>query len=170
MGKEDHIRHAPDQIFAAVFTITSSRTKKTDASGSWITARLEKEGIQITDYKLIPDDESKIRRATQHIVKKGLNLLILTGGTGIAGSDVTIEAVAPLFSKKLDSFGAIFAQLSYKEIGSAAILSRACAGIIKKTAVFCIPGSLAASKLAIDTLILPEIRHVVAHVTPVRRW
>ena len=87
----------------------------------------------------------------------------MTGGTGISNKDVTIEAVRPLFSKEITAFGAIFSQLSFEEIDSAALLSRATAGVIEKTVVFCMPGSLNACKLACKALIFPELGHLVKH-------
>jgi molybdenum cofactor biosynthesis protein B len=88
----------------------------------------------------------------------------MTGGTGISYRDVTIEAVKPLFQKELTAFAALFAHLSYEEIDSGAIMSRAAAGLIGKTAVFCMPGSLKACKLACKALIFPELGHIVKHV------
>ena len=90
--------------------------------------------------------------------------VLVTGGTGIADKDVTIEAIKPLFAKEMTAFGAIFAQLSYEVVDSAAILSRAAAGIIGSSVVFCMPGSKKACQLACKALIFPELGHVVAHI------
>ena len=90
--------------------------------------------------------------------------LLVTGGTGISSKDVTIEAVRPLFIKELTSFGPIFAQLSFEQIDSAAILSRATAGVIEKTILFCMPGSINACKLACKAIIFPELGHLVRHI------
>jgi molybdenum cofactor biosynthesis protein B len=93
-----------------------------------------------------------------------LKALLITGGTGITSTDVTIEAIRPLFAKEMTAFGAIFAQLSYEAIDSAALLSRAAAGVIGSTAVFCMPGSKKACQLACKALIFPELGHVVGHI------
>ena len=90
--------------------------------------------------------------------------VLLTGGTGISSRDVTIEAVSPLFRKELTAFGPLFTQLSFEEIDSAAILSRATAGVVGNTILFCMPGSLAACKLACKELIFPELGHLVKHI------
>ena len=90
--------------------------------------------------------------------------LLVTGGTGISSKDVTIEAVRPLFTKELTAFGPIFAQLSFEQIDSAAILSRATAGVIEKTILFCMPGSFKACKLACKAIIFPELGHLVHHI------
>ena len=97
------------------------------------------------------------------VVKGRPRVLILTGGTGIAPRDVTIESVRSLFTKELTAFGVLFAQLSYEQIDSAAILSRATAGLVNKTVVFCIPGCIKACKLACKYLIFPELGHIVKH-------
>jgi molybdenum cofactor biosynthesis protein B len=98
------------------------------------------------------------------IRQNDLQALLVTGGTGITPRDVTIEALKPLFAKEMPAFAAIFAQLSYEEIDSAAILSRAAAGVIGATVVFCMPGSKKACQLACNALIFPELGHVVAHI------
>jgi molybdenum cofactor biosynthesis protein B len=97
------------------------------------------------------------------IREHGLLALLVTGGTGITPEDVTIEAIKPLFAKEMTAFGTLFAQLSYEEIDSAAILSRAVAGVIGNTVVFCMPGSKKACRLACKALIFPELGHMVAH-------
>jgi molybdenum cofactor biosynthesis protein B len=100
----------------------------------------------------------------QAIHQHNPHTLLLTGGTGISPKDVTIEAIKPLFDKELTAFAALFANLSFQEIGAAAMLSRAIAGIIGKTVVFCMPGSLKACQLACNALIFPELGHLAAHI------
>jgi molybdenum cofactor biosynthesis protein B len=113
---------------------------------------------------VIPDDINAITQALEHIIERIVpHAVIMTGGTGISPKDVTIEAVRPLFDKELTAFGPVFAQLSFDEIDSAAILSRATAGFIKGTVVFCMPGSLNACKLACNNLIFPELGHLIKH-------
>lgn len=156
---------APDTIKLGIFTVSSTRTEKNDKSGNWIRKQAAKEGHQVADYRIIADDSRRITRAvTDSISAHGLHGLILTGGTGISASDVTIEAVQPMFSKKIGAFSILFAQLSFEKVDSAALLSRSAAGVIGDTAVFCLPGSLDACKLGCKELIFPEIRHIAAHL------
>jgi len=119
-------------------------------------------------HRVIPDDEHLISGAVLDAIQEFQpEVLILTGGTGISSKDVTIEAIQPLFSKELTAFGMLFAQLSYEEIDSAAILSRATASVVEGTILFLIPGSLKACKLACRELILPELGHLVKHTSEV---
>jgi molybdenum cofactor biosynthesis protein B len=114
---------------------------------------------------VVTDEITAIRKiALKAIRDHSLQALLVTGGTGITPKDVTIEALKPLFTKEMTAFGAIFAQLSYEEIDSAAILSRAVAGVIGNTVVFCMPGSKKACQLACKALIFPDLGHVVAHI------
>ena len=145
--------------------MSSTRTLAEDKSGDWMAKHAKKEGHTVVCRKLVPDVEEDIRKALRDIIRDhSPDVLLLTGGTGITRRDVTIEAVTPMFRKTLTSFTPIFAQLSYESVDSAAILSRSMAGIIGDTAVFCLPGSLKACKLACKALIFPEIGHVVNHI------
>lgn len=115
-------------------------------------------------HQVLPDDADAIIAALGHIIERiGPHAVIMTGGTGISPKDVTIEAVQPLFDKELTAFGPVFAQLSFEQIDSAAILSRTTAGVITGTVIFCIPGSLNACKLACSNLIFPELGHLIKH-------
>lgn len=165
MSTEEHKRKAPRQITLGIVTISTTRTLDTDKSGLWIKKRAEKEGHQVVFHQVIADDSEKIVQTVLNVIRhENPQALLLTGGTGISAKDVTIEAVRPLFDKELTAFGPIFSQLSFEEIDSAAIMSRATAGIIEQTAVFCMPGSLAACKLACKALIFPELGHLVKHI------
>ncbi len=165
MSTLEHKQNPPKELSIGILTISTSRTLETDASGQWINRFAKSEGHIITVHRVIPDDAGAIFATVQDIITVlSPQVLILTGGTGISPKDVTIEAVRPCFNKELTAFGAIFAQLSYEEIDSAALLSRATAGIIGKTVVFCIPGSLGACKLACKSLIFPELAHLVRHL------
>jgi molybdenum cofactor biosynthesis protein B len=114
---------------------------------------------------VVTDDVTAIRESALKAIRDHhLKALLITGGTGIMPKDVTIEAIKPLFTKEMTAFGAIFAQLSYEEIDAAAILSRAAAGTIGDTVVFCMPGSKKACQLACKALIFPDLGHIVAHV------
>lgn len=166
MGKHEHSRHAPETVKFGVITVSSSREVKTDTSGQWIKRLAEKEGHRVVDYRIVGDDRHGIARAVMQIIDaRGPHLIVVNGGTGITDKDVTIEAVAPMFAKTLTAFGPLFARLSFEQIDSAAILSRATAGIIGSTAVFCLPGSTKACKLACKELIFPEIKHIAAHLS-----
>ncbi|MBA3035294.1 MAG: molybdenum cofactor biosynthesis protein MoaB [Desulfobacterium sp.] len=165
MGVKDHKKHAPKRIKVGVISVSSTRTEKTDESGSWIKKLAIKEGHDIIFYQVVPDDIYKIAETVKVAVfEQKVQALLLTGGTGISSKDVTIESVRPLFEKELTAFGPIFSQLSFEEIDSAALLSRATAGIIGSAIVFCMPGSLKACKLACKALIFPELGHLVKHI------
>lgn len=164
MGVKDHKKHAPQRIRIGVISVSSTRTEKNDESGSRIKKLAIKEGHHIIFYRVVPDDIYKITEAIREAVsEQNVQALLLTGGTGISSKDVTIEAVRPLFEKELTAFGPVFSQLSYEEIDSAALLSRATAGIIGNAVVFCMPGSLKACELACKALIFPELGHIVKH-------
>jgi molybdopterin adenylyltransferase len=149
MGTKHHKATAPAKVTIAIITLSSSRTLAEDESGNWMTKQLKKEGHSVVHHTVIPDDRSAIRDTVLEVIRTfSPNVLLLTGGTGISPKDVTIEAIRPLFSKELTAFGVLFTQLSYEEIDSAALLSRATAGIIYDCIVFSMPGSLKACKLA----------------------
>jgi len=165
MGHHEHKSLAPKFIKIGVITLSSTRTLADDKSGQWIKKEAGKEGFSVILHRILPDDSSMISQAIiETIAEHAPNVLLLTGGTGVSPKDVTIEAITPLFNKTLTSFGAIFAQLSYEEIDSSAIISRATAGIIGQTLVFAMPGSLASCKLACKALIFPELGHLMGHL------
>ena len=164
MGTKAHREKAPGSVSVGVVSISSTRKLADDKSGQWIAKRVVKEGHSLEFHRVVPDAIEVIRAPVREAVVKGRpRILILTGGTGIAPRDVTIESVRSLFTKELTAFGVLFAQLSYEQIDSAAILSRATAGLVNKTVVFCIPGSIKACKLACKYLIFPELGHIVKH-------
>ncbi len=116
-------------------------------------------------HQVVIDDALLIKEMVRRVVGEARpDILLVTGGTGLNPTDVTIETLRPLFEKELTAFGSLFALLSFEEIDSAAILSRATAGIIQRTTVFCLPGSLNACRLACKALIFPEAGHIAAHV------
>jgi molybdenum cofactor biosynthesis protein B len=165
MGKKNHLHFAPENITLGVITVSTTRTVKEDKSGLWIQKQAHKEGLIIEAYKIVPDRRDLIVGAVTGVLHQhDIHVLILTGGSGIGAADVTIEAVRPMFAKEMTSFASLFTWLSFEKIDSAALLSRAAAGIIGKTAVFCLPGSLDACKLACTELIFPEIKHIAAHL------
>lgn len=150
-------------VTAAVVTVSTSRTIIDDESGLWMVKALEKEGHKVLVHRVVTDDEAAISRVVAEALALDPQVVLINGGTGITPADVTIEAVSPLFDKRLPAFSALFAQLSFDEIDAAAVLSRAAAGLIGKSLVFCMPGSKKAVKLAMEGLILPEITHFVSH-------
>lgn len=165
MGTEEHKKDAFKTVKIGIITLSTTRTLADDESGHWISRQAQENGHDIVFHQVIPDKAEIITRTVLDVIQDHTpNALLLTGGTGVSPEDVTIEAIQPLFEKELTGFGAIFAYLSFEEIGSAAILSRAGAGIIGKTAVFCMPGSLKACKLACTKLIFPELGHVAKHM------
>lgn len=146
----------------AVITVSTSRTADEDVSGAVIKELSEAADIPVTFYRVVPDEIDAIRTALQEALSAA-TCVVINGGTGITHDDCTIEAVAPLFEKTLDGFGDLFRMFSLEEVGTRVLLSRATAGIIDQRAVFCIPGSTSAVRLAMVKLILPEMRHIVTH-------
>ena len=165
MSTLSHKRETPHDIKVAVISVSTTRKLSEDKSGAWIKKQTKKEGHEVAIHQVVTDEVMAIQELVHHITDKiNPDVIIMTGGTGISPKDVTIEAVRPLFEKELTAFGPLFAQLSFEEIDSAAILSRATAGIIKQTIVFCMPGSIKACKLACNNLIFPELGHLLKHI------
>ncbi|MDR2855061.1 MAG: MogA/MoaB family molybdenum cofactor biosynthesis protein [Methanomicrobiales archaeon] len=154
----------PISIMAAVLTISTSRNEGNDKSGAIIRDLFARENIPVSAYKVVPDDKRSIQyELLQALAIDGVNCIIINGGTGITHDDCTIEAVEPLLHKRIEGFGELFRALSHADIGTRSLLSRATAGIIDQKAVFCIPGSTGAVSLAMEAIILPEIRHILTH-------
>lgn len=165
MGTEAHKANAVRQVNVGIITLSSTRTLADDESGCWIRDQLRDLGHTVVFRDVIPDHAETISKTVKAAIQEhNPNVLLLTGGTGITGKDVTIEAVKPLFEKELTAYALLFAQLSFADIGSAAMLSRAAAGVIGKTVLFCMPGSLKACQLACNALIFPELGHLAKHV------
>ena len=160
-----HKRDLPGDIKIAVVSVSTTRKLSDDKSGAWIKKQAKREGFEVVVHQVVTDDIEAIRDLVVHISQKiAPHAVIMSGGTGISPKDVTIEAVKPLFKKELSAFGPLFAQLSFDQIDSAAILSRATAGIIQDSMVFCMPGSIKACKLACNELIFPELGHLIKHM------
>lgn len=165
MGTKEHKKGALKALKIAIISVSSTRTIAEDGSGLWMKKMSEKEGHTVVLHRVVPDDKKYITTALFDAINLAdAQAVLLTGGTGISSKDVTIEAISPLFQKELTAFGPVFAQLSLEKIDSAAILSRATAGIVNGTAVFCMPGSLSACKLACKALIFPELGHIIKHI------
>jgi molybdenum cofactor biosynthesis protein B len=158
--KPEHVE--PVHIICAVLTVSSSRTKETDTSGETIMHMFSEAGLETGYYAIVADRIGAIRGELLKALEVA-NCVVLNGGTGLTHDDCTIEAVQPLLDKKIEGFGELFRMMSFGEIGSSAMLSRAIAGISDGKAIFCIPGSTGAVKLAINLLIIPEISHILTH-------
>jgi molybdopterin adenylyltransferase len=165
MGKQEHQKDAPLKLRIGIITASTTRTIADDKSGLWMKQKAQELGYEVVDHQVIPDDHELIVRTVSGCVATYTpHIILMTGGTGLSPADVTIEAVRPLFSKELTAFGALFAHLSFEEVKSSAMLSRATAGVIRDTVVFCLPGSLNACRMACNRLIFPEAGHIAAHV------
>jgi molybdopterin adenylyltransferase len=161
---EQHKADAPPEIRIAVVTVSSTRGIDDDASGSLI-KELAKEH-KIIKHIVVKDNLALIRNEIRDMILDSFNpidAIIMSGGTGLAKSDVTIEAVKPLFEKEISGFNSLMMCMSYESIGSAALLSRSTAGMIRGKAVFCLPGSPDACRLAMEKLVMPELGHIVKH-------
>jgi molybdopterin adenylyltransferase len=166
MSTTEHKQGAPKTVYCKVITVSDTRNKETDKSGKLMMDLLEQAGHSIVDYVIVKDEETPIKEEIlKGCEREDIEVILTNGGTGIAKRDVTIETVQGLLDKEIIGFGELFRMLSYQEdIGSAAILSRAIAGVVKDKAVFSTPGSTGAVKLAMNKLILPEIGHVVREI------
>lgn len=160
---EEHKQGTPGSIRCKIITVSDTRDKETDKSGRLMIQLLEKSGHVITDYVIVKDEQEAIKaEIISGCNSYEIDVVLTNGGTGIAKRDVTIETIQALLEKEIVGFGELFRFLSYQEdIGSAAILSRAIAGVMNNTAIFATPGSTGAVKLAMNRLILPELGHVV---------
>ncbi|MFC4556700.1 molybdenum cofactor biosynthesis protein B [Virgibacillus kekensis] len=149
-----------------VITVSDTRTAETDKSGKLMVSMLEEAGHQITGKLIVCDEKTEIREQIETAsFSAEVDIILINGGTGIASRDVTIETIESLFEKEIPGFGELFRMLSYQEdIGSAAILSRAVAGVYNDTVIFATPGSSGAVSLAMKRLILPELSHLVHEV------
>jgi molybdenum cofactor biosynthesis protein B len=167
----EHKAGAPKKLQFGIYICSTSRyenlkkgQKVEDTSGDMIKSFLENAGHTVIFHRVIPDDRELIAQSVQDILDcDKIDAAIFCGGTGITHSDVTIETVTPFLEKILPGFGEIFRHLSYDEIGSPAVMSRAIAGISEEKEFFCIPGSPNAIKLCLEKLILPEAGHILKH-------
>ncbi|MGQ9551796.1 MAG: MogA/MoaB family molybdenum cofactor biosynthesis protein [Candidatus Bathycorpusculaceae bacterium] len=166
-----HKAEAPKTLNFGIFVCSSSRyqllkrgEKMNDVSGDLVESMLKSAGHTVLFRKIVPDDEALIAEGVRTALESpDLDAVIFCGGTGIAPSDVTIETVSLYLEKVLPGFGEIFRRLSFDRVGSAAVLSRAIAGVARGKALFCIPGSPDAAKVSLERLILPEVSHIVKH-------
>jgi len=165
MSVAAHRTAAPSSVRCFVLTVSDTRTLATETSGQAIASLLGTAGHVVTDRQMVRDEPAEVARILRQEVDGGrADVIITTGGTGISARDSTYEAAVALFDKHLTGFGELFRFLSFEAIGSAAMLSRATAGIVGRVALFVLPGSEAAVRLAMTRLILPELGHVVGEL------
>lgn len=171
---EIHKKDAKKSFSFALITISTSRYEKygnpaspddaEDLSGKVMKELIEAAGNRVSFYRLVPDEKDSLLDAIFFALESSADIVITSGGTGLAPKDLTIESIAPIFEKDIPGFGELFRYKSLEEIGTSVILTRASAGVIKGKAVFCLPGSPNAVKLALSKIIIPEAGHIVRHV------
>ena len=156
------------KVFFAVITVSTSRFKKhiqglevSDESGDVAIEMISNAGFKVVYRELIADNKQQILESLSTAIKKKCNVIIYIGGTGLTKSDITVDVLKGVFEKEIVGFGELFRYLSYIEVGSPAMLSRATAGIYKNAVIFALPGSKNAVRLALEKLILPEIGHII---------
>lgn len=166
-----HKAEAPKTLNFTVVICSTSRHKEllrtghySDPSGDIIVRTIKDKGHRVTSRSVAPDDKSEIQRVILRALKsRKTDVIVTSGGTGISPTDVTIEAVQPLLEKEIPGFGELFRTISYERIGSAAVLTRALAGIARGKAIFCLPGSPQSVSMALEELVLPEAGHILKH-------
>ena len=162
MSHQEHRARGPVAVGCFVLTVSDTRTIETDSSGRAIREFLERAGHQVTGFAIVRDEPAQVTASVkQWLTDAATRVIITTGGTGITARDGTFEAVDALFEKRLDGFGELFRMLSFDEIGSAAMMSRASAGLASGKIVVSLPGSEAAVRLAMERLLIPELGHLV---------
>ncbi|MEM2272696.1 MAG: MogA/MoaB family molybdenum cofactor biosynthesis protein [Candidatus Bathyarchaeia archaeon] len=167
-----HKAEAPKNLNFAVITCSTSRYKKyvetgklDDETGDLIIRVLRENGHKVSMRKIVSDDREQIQKAIMRALKsRKVDAIITCGGTGLSPRDITIEAIHPLFEKEIPGFGEIFRMLSYREIGSAVVITRATAGVAGGKVIFCLPGSPQSALLALKEIILPEVGHIIKHI------
>ncbi|CAA9301310.1 Molybdenum cofactor biosynthesis protein MoaB [uncultured Leptolyngbya sp.] len=165
MAATPHPDSAAFAINCAIITVSDTRTVETDRSGEMIRQLLIDAGHQLVAYVILKDKPGQIQTELEQLSQRTeLAAVIINGGTGIAPRDTTYDAIAALLEKTLPGFGELFRWLSYQDIGSRAMASRAIAGVFRTKLVFSVPGSTGAVTLAMQTLILPELRHLVSQL------
>ncbi|MFC2036324.1 molybdenum cofactor biosynthesis protein B [Chloroflexota bacterium] len=166
MSHQEHKQEAPKSINCAILIISDSRTEKNDESGRLIKQKLGEKGHRVTFYSILQNQADLIEKNIKELLRQeSLQVIITSGGTGGSHRDVTVDTISPILQKKLEGFGELFRFLTYQEIGTPSIMSRAIAGVTAKKVILCLPGSLGAARLAMDKIILPEIGHLVREAT-----
>jgi molybdenum cofactor biosynthesis protein B len=164
-----HRKQAAVAVATAVITVSDTRTLDDDTGGALVAEMLEGDRHPVVARQIVPDDSAAIARALRAVLANAdVRAVIFTGGTGVAPRDVTPEAVEPLLDRVIPGFGELFRMLSYEDIGSAALVSRALAGLASGRVVFVLPGSRGAVKLAMSKLVLPELGHLAGEAVKTR--
>ena len=162
MSQSEHKARAPISVRCFIVTVSDTRTEETDTSGRAIAELLDAAGHIVTGRAMVKDEASLVREAVRRqLASPDVQAIITTGGTGITSRDSTYEAISALLEKRLDGFGELFRMLSFEQIGAAAMMSRACAGLAAGHIVVSLPGSEAAVRLAMERLLIPELGHLV---------
>lgn len=158
----EHRASAPQRVACAVITVSDTRTPETDTGGQTVCDLLAAGGFEIAARQIIPDEPDRMRPLVEQFRDdEAIDAVLLTGGTGLGSRDQTFETITALITKPLPGYGELFRMVSFHEIGAAAMLSRATAGLMNRTVVITMPGSPAAVRLAMEKLIVPELRHLV---------
>ena len=166
MSQEEHKAVAPRSVRCFIVTVSDTRTEATDTSGRAIADLLTAAGHVVAGRALVKDDAEMVRGTLERqLAIADVQAIITTGGTGVTARDSTYEVVSSLLQKRLDGFGELFRMLSFQQIGPAAMMSRACAGIVAGHVVVSLPGSEAAVRLALERLLIPELSHLVQQAT-----
>lgn len=162
----DHHQHDVSSLGTAIITVSTSRTPDDDPAGDAIADAFEAEGHEVTARSLVEDDHDRIQTTIDRLVDRaGVQVVVTTGGTGVTPDDVTVEAMKPLFDKRLPGFGELFRRLSFDEVGTRIVGTRAVAGVIGGVPVFALPGSENAATLAATEIIVPEAPHLAGLAT-----
>jgi molybdenum cofactor biosynthesis protein B len=157
-----HRSQSPKSVRCAVITVSDTRTLETDRGGQLVAELLTAAGHEATVREIVPDDPAAIGPLVERLADPAaVDAVLITGGTGVAARDQTFETVSGLLTKTMPGYGELFRMLSYAEIGPAAMLSRAVGGVLNNVIVLTMPGSVAAVRLAMEKLIVPEIGHLV---------
>ncbi|MEA3254373.1 MAG: molybdenum cofactor biosynthesis protein B [Candidatus Altiarchaeota archaeon] len=165
MGHIEHKQHAKEGVKCAVLTVSDSRTKENDDSGRLIMRSLEESNHKVLFYDILIDDRGVLEKTVSELISNpDVEAIITNGGTGVSKRDITIEVVSGFIEKELVGFGELFRFLSYREIGSSAIMSRALAGVCNGKIIISLPGSMNAVKLGMEEIINPELGHMVWEV------
>ena len=159
-AEREHKRDAPTRVGFGIVTVSDSRDLARDESGALLAKLAEGAGHRVAHRALVRDEPQEIREALHAALVAGVDAVVFTGGTGVARRDVTIETISPRFAKRIPGFGELFRMLTWHELGSVAMATRAEAGVIDRRLVFLLPGSPDACRLAMERLILPEVGHL----------
>jgi len=163
---QQHKSQSPRNVAYAVLIISDTRTEADDETGKLLKERLGESGHHLVAYAIVKNEAGAVKDKLRELLPRNeLQVIITSGGTGVSSRDVTVEALSPILEKTLPGFGELFRYLTYQELGTASIMTRAIAGVAVGKVIICLPGSLAAVKLALEKMILPEIGHMVREAT-----